>query len=72
MSVAAFIMMYNASQSGSLQPPQIPVETDDIFYVSVTGTGDGLSSANPMSVEDYEALVFSNDSTLLSKAGDVL
>lgn len=69
MGLSSFIMMYNASQSGSLQPP--PPQGTGIIYVSVTGTGNGLSQASPMSVEDFIALPQANARTVRWKCGDV-
>lgn len=70
MGLSSFIMMYNASQSGSLQPP--PPQGTGIIYVSVTGTGNGLSQASPMSVEDFDALAQEDNRTVRFFANEVI
>lgn len=64
-----FILAVNSSQQTT---PTVPVETDDIFYVSATGTGNGLTAENPMSVEDYDSLELTDNSIVLFKAGEEL
>lgn len=69
--ITNFIIALNSVNAYNA-PATPPPDTDDNFYVSVTGSGDGLSLGNPMSVGDYEALVLTDNSTILFKAGDEL
>lgn len=40
------------------------------YYVAASGTGDGLSPANPMSPADFLLLILVNDDTVYFNAGD--